>query len=46
MVMVKVGTGMCTRLRKMWKMYEHFVELLGGSLWCVERKSLTSTQDR
>jgi hypothetical protein len=25
-----VETGMFTRLRKMWKVYENFVELLGG----------------
>jgi uncharacterized membrane protein YsdA (DUF1294 family) len=30
MVMVKVGNGMFTRLRKMWEVYENFVELLGG----------------
>jgi hypothetical protein len=42
MVMVKVGIGMFTRLRKMWKVYENFVELLGG-LCCVWKEKVRFT---
>jgi len=45
MVMVKVGTGMFTRLRKMGKVFENFVELLEGSMRCVEGKSQIYTAD-
>jgi hypothetical protein len=44
--MVKVGTGMFTRLRKMGKVYENFVELFGRGLCGVWKEKVRLTQDR